>query len=168
MKNKQILLLLIQLFLFPINSFTDQVQSSTPSQYQPAFKISIYKKDPKKAESQTFCDQLLINDMSKYIFITCHANNTIEYLLFSKYALEDDNSFKKLVQLTKESKKSNVTTFYFSKDPLGMALSQLKYQKTKNQLVKTPCNKRPIETEKTINNKLVFTKNNFLAVLEEM
>lgn len=167
MKNKQILLLLIQFFLFPINSFTDQVQSCIPSQYQPAFKISLYKKDPKNPEEQIFCDQLLVNDMSKYIFISCHANNTIEYLLFSKNVFENDHSFKKLVQLTKESKKSNVTTFYFSKDPLGMALAQ-KYPKIGNQLVKRPCNKTPIETGKTINNKLVFTKNNFLAVLEEM
>lgn len=164
MRNKQILLLSIQLLFFGINGFTDQVKSSIFSEYQPAFKISLYKKDPKNHQEQIFCDQLLVNDMSKYIFISCHANNTIEYLLFSKHALEDDNSFKKLVQLTKESKKSNVTTFYFSKDPLGMALSQLKYQKTK----KTPGNNTPIETEKPINNKLVFTKNNFFAVLEEM
>lgn len=168
MKNKKILLLSIQLLFLAINGFTDQVKSSISSECQPAFKISVYKKDPKNPEGQIFCDQLLISDMTKNIFITCHNNGSIEYLLFSGHVLEDDNNFTKVLKLLKKSKRLNETAFYFSKDPLGMALAHLKYSKIENKFLKKVYNNALIETEKTINDNLVFAKNNFIAVLEEI
>jgi hypothetical protein len=159
MEKIKLFLIAITLFCLEINGLANPTEQSIAYQGQAAFKISVYKKDVNDPEKPIFCDELLMNDMTKNILITCHKNNKIEYSLFQHPITE------RRVRDAQGSVFSRRTIFCLRQDPLGMALTRFKYVKAEKRYIKQLYPSQPNSNDVDA---VTFTRDNFILKLQEI